>query len=493
MKTTFKKSLAKVLAVMMLLSCFSVGAFAEGTANYTVLRTSCVMHGDSKTQRGFCWFTQTDCDSTLQVVRADRYDADFTNAVTFNGTSTYFEEYYSHKAEATGLDAGALYYYRVGSAAENSWSDVGRFYTDDGDGSFSFLTIADVQASTLENYQQASNVMAGAVTTDPKAEFSVNLGDFVNDCTNDEWNNYGEAFKPYNTSMTLVPVAGNHEGNITNKPNIGWFANMFDLQPALNSLTLNGVYYSFDYGNAHFCVVNTNDMYPMTEAQRNWIIDDMNGSTAQWKIVLMHRSAYSAGKNIDKPDTVVMRQVIVDLMDKTGADLILSGHDHMYMRTYPCKADAPLTDTVYETETYNGEETTFAVNPQGAVYLLPGTAGTKRYAVNNDAIDPIKKCAAVSESLCDKGGCFADIRIDGDKLICKSYIVYDETQSIEQIDTFAVKKTASRENNGQTGLPTDIAGTAKTSAKIYVNDLMKMFVNYVTKLIPQLIKSKFGK
>ena len=63
--------------------------------------------------------------------------------------------------------------------------------------------------------------MDQAMAYSPNAEFVVNLGDFVNDCTNEEWNWYGEAFERANTNYTLVPVAGNHEGNITNKFNDG--------------------------------------------------------------------------------------------------------------------------------------------------------------------------------------------------------------------------------------------------------------------------------
>ena len=72
MKSTARKSLAAVLALLLLLGTLSVGAFASNTG-YEPLRIHCTFYGDSKTQRGFNWFTAKDCDSVVQVVKAANY------------------------------------------------------------------------------------------------------------------------------------------------------------------------------------------------------------------------------------------------------------------------------------------------------------------------------------------------------------------------------------------------------------------------------------
>ena len=211
MKMTAKRALAVLLAVMVLFGCIGVGASAEGTTGFEAIRITCTMNGDAEAQRGFTWFTEKKCDSAIQVVSvADYNSTGFEKAITFEGTVSSWEGYYCHKALATGLKAGTEYVYRVGSYDRDLWSDVGTFVTDDGDDSFSFLAIADVQASSKENFEQAALVMDAAMELNGDAEFVVNLGDFVNDCTNEEWNWYGEAFNEANTSLTLVPVAGNH-------------------------------------------------------------------------------------------------------------------------------------------------------------------------------------------------------------------------------------------------------------------------------------------
>ncbi len=505
MKKTVKRSIALVLSLIMLFSCIGVSAATEETTGYEALRITCVMNGDAKSQRGFTWFTEKACDSALQVVTNAEYIlGGFKNAVTTVGDTATWDGYYSHKVLATGLKAGTTYKYRVGSLDMNVWSSVGTFKTDDGDGKFSFIAIADVQASSLENFQHAAVVMDKAMQYTPNAEFAVNLGDFVNDCTSEEWNWYGEAFKKANTSLTLVPVAGNHDGNITNKLNVGWFNNMFNLDAADAGINgVNGTFYSFDYGNTHFTVLNSNDMYPMTQAQRNWIINDLTASNAHWKVLLLHRGPYSAGKNINKPDTIIMRETVIDIVDQTGVDLVLSGHDHVYYRSLPAKGDALSEDVTYVTEKFNGKDTTFAVNPDGAIYALPSTAGTKRYAVNENAIAPTldiaDKCFTTRNEVNDQGvqtnanagGCFSNIEVNGTKLVYKAYVVDDTTKKVKLVDEYAIKKTEKAESDGATNLPTDVIGTLDGSVMNLFTELIGMIVTYIGKLLPQFVGGLF--
>ena len=506
MKMTAKRALAVLLAVMMLFGCIGVGASAEGATGFETIRITCTMNGDTKTQRGFTWFTEKKCDSAIQVVPADDYKASgFENAITFEGTVSAWEGYYCHKAIASGLEAGTEYCYRVGSYDRDIWSKTCTFVTDDGDDSFSFLAIADVQASSLENFEQAALVMDAAMELNGDAEFVVNLGDFVNDCTDEEWNWYGQAFEDANTSLTLAPVAGNHEGNITNKLNVGWFDTMFNLDGGDGAGNgVNGTYYSFDYGDTHFTVLNSNDMYPMTEAQRNWIYNDITSSDAHWKVLLLHRAVYSAGKNINKPDTLAMRETVIEIVDETGVDMVLSGHDHMYFRTQQVAGDAVCEDTVYITERHNGQDVTFAVNPEGAVYILPSTAGTKRYGVNDGAIDPIMDCADVyftTRSEKDEnevetnpyaGGCFANVEVDGNYLVYRAYVVNDDTQEVTMVDEYAIKKTVKDEDVEDTKLPTDIFGSIDGSVANFFTEIFGLLITYLTELLPQAIGGLFG-
>lgn len=474
MKNIVKKTISVILACLMLTG----GAAVASAADNSVKNSSCTMYGDGETGRGFCWFTTGKAGTDLQLVKTDDFDGSFANAKSYSGTQNLYRKQYSHQVAVTDLLPGTSYTYRVGDAAANVWSDAKSFVTDNGDEAFKFITIADVQASSNENFAHAALTLKGALSVMPDAEFTVNLGDYVNDNTNDEWDWYFSNFAFANDILTQVPVAGNHDGNITNKFNTNCFKNTFCLDQSKNE-SIEGVYYSFDYGNAHFAVLNTNDMYPMSQAQRNWLINDMSASDAQWKIILAHRSLYSAGKNINKPDTIVMRNVLLPIIDQLDIDMVYAGHDHMYLRTNQVKGDALVEGTTYVDEVYNGEKVTFAVNPEGTVYTLPSTAGTKRYTVNEDAIPPILDVAAVAETTRDRGGCFCTTEINGGKLIYKAYIVDDETQEISLIDSYAIMKTEPGKST-ESNLPDGLAIT-----------FAMYFVNFFTAIFGML-KSYFG-
>jgi len=476
-----KKVIALSLCFMLLFGVSSASASAD-----EVKRVSCSMYGSGATGRGFCWYTLESGNSDLQLIKTADYDGTFDNAVSYSGTETLYRQQYSHQVAVTDLQPGTAYTYRVGDAEKNMWSDVCSFVTDDKDDSFSFITIADVQASSNENFAHSALTLKAALDTLPGAEFITNMGDYVNDNTNDEWDWYFDNFAFANNTVTGVPVAGNHDGNITNKLNTFNFINLFCLDKAHNR-SLEGVYYSFDYGNAHFVVLNTNDMYPMSQAQRNWLINEMTNSTAMWKILLMHRSFYSAGKNINKPDTIVMRDVLLPIIDQLDIDLVISGHDHMYMRTTQVYGEKSVEDVEYVTEYFNGEETTFALDPEGTVYIIPSTAGTKRYSVNENAIDPIHQVAAVEFDTKSLGGCFATTEIDGGKLLFKAYVVNDDTNEITQVDSYAIMKTEAGSLT-PTHLDESIVSSVFAFLPDFLIGLTQMIFSYFKLLIQVIMK-----
>lgn len=466
-----KKTIVKIVAMILVL-CMIFPIAASAAVAGEVSRVSVTINGDTATSRGFCWYTDEKAGTDLQVAPVG---TDLTKAKVISGTSYWSMEKYVHKAEADNLTPDTKYQYRVGDSKTGVWSDVGYFTTSSKTSdTANFIVYADVQASNEENFQKAATVLQSAVETMPDYEFAVNLGDFVNDCTNEEWDSYFRNFAFMNMNTTLVPVAGNHEGNLQ------WFKfnNMFNIGEAENSATTTGCYYSFDWGDAHFAVLNTNDMYPMSASQTNWLKNDMNSSDAQWKIILMHRALYSAGKNINKPDTVVMRNHLLPIIDELGIDVVFAGHDHMYFRTEPVKNEEVQTaETV--TEYWNGESTTFAVNPDGTTHILPSTAGTKRYDVNENAMPPILESAAVVRDTKD-GGVFATVSLDSNHFVYKAYMVDDETGEKTLIDTYAIKKTDNETaNEDYADLPTDIVSIVEQYADSLTSQTAKMLLSYL--------------
>ena len=143
---------------------------------------------------------------------------------------------------------------------------------------------------------------------------------------------------------------------------------------------------------------------------------------------------------------------------------------------------------------FNGEETTFALNPDGAVHIVPATAGTKRYRVY-DAIDPIPGCCDFRLSTRDMGGCFMTTEIEGGKLVMKSYLVDDKTQEITLIDKYAIKKDVGQNKPAEDyeDLPTDNVSNIGNYVKNFVSAIVDMLIKYVFVLLPQAIKKAIKK
>lgn len=385
----------------------------------TPFRISVVVYGRDA-QKGITWYTKTNTSSLVEIIdeNSNPVNAKIEYAEVFE-----WEGNYVHKATVTGLEAGKTYYYDVGD--ETTRSAAGTFVTDNGDDKVDFITFADVQAGNQDNFNKGARVVAQAFKTLPTAEFMVNLGDFTDDSTNEEWDYYDNAMKEINISSTLVPVAGNHDGlGVTD-----WFNNMFNLDTSESVETSDGVNYSFDYGNIHFAVVNTNDMLSISLSQLIWLKNDLNSTDKDWKIVLMHKSPYSLGKDAKWPDALYLQRSLATVVEECDVDLVLSGHDHQYIRTKPIKSNS--------------------VNEDGTVYILSGTAGAKRYEVRPFLENHFLKTDLIAAGTIQRsggdyfdgdwdqenpdyeGGIFSTFSIDGGTLTVNSYVVSDYTTDEE--------------------------------------------------------------
>lgn len=418
----FKRILSVVLCVC-LLATGSIGiAYAEevDTLVYAPTRLSVVINGDTSSSRGFCWYTAAETDTKIEFEGVD--------ASAYSVESVICEEWegnFMHKLTVAGLEAGVTYIYRVGDG--ENWSEWGTFTTDNGDDKVSFINIADVQAGDYEGFMKGANTLTAAFGVAGDVDFVSNCGDFTNDSTNEEWDAYDKAFAALNRTYTLAPVAGNHDG-------LGveyWFNNMFNLDTSESVQVKDGVNYSFDYGNAHFAVLNTNDLLSISKAQLKWLENDMKSTDKDWKIVFFHKAPYSLGKDAKWPDALYLQKSLTDVLDECNVDMAFYGHDHQYIRT------KPLTDN--------------KLDENGTTYVLSGTAGGKRYEVR-----PFLKNHFLDEDFIDRiviqregvgfekeeyiGGCFEAVEIDGGTLTLKTYIVNDATGETILVDEYSVTK-----------------------------------------------------
>lgn len=441
---------------------------------------------DAKTTKGFTWYTsKASIYSDLQIVEKTSATADFTMGKAFKGTTavpsndtaapapentTVTKPEYVHKAEAIGLKPNTTYYYRVGDATLGPWSATATFETAPESGAFTFLDFADPQAKDYDEALLAASTFKKAFQTVPNSKFIQINGDLVDSSKVEyEWdwlfNNIGQDF----LDTTIAPISGNHDDKADYS-----FVDNFDLPAAPGCDTTSGVYYSYDYSNVHFVMLNNNEntkVNDLSDAQIQWMKADIakaRANGAQWIIVNMHKGPYTTSNHATDSDindpVNGSRATVAPLMAELGVDLVLQGHDHIYARSKAIKADGTADNDVdVVTETVNGQSTKYQVNPDGTIYLIPNTAGPKTY-YRNTSIDPSyfnlfdvadENHAAIygpedpanptdrpKRSMIQN---FSSISIDKDKLSVVSYEI-DQAKNNAQpyvIDTFGISKPTS--------------------------------------------------
>ncbi|WP_244930848.1 DUF2341 domain-containing protein [Nocardioides sp. W7] len=350
-------------------------------------RITTTFHGDPSTRRAFTWYSDTTATDVVARLSTDREfpeGAATVDVVAAAESSEDGEQLFRVVAE--GLTPGQTYYYRLGSVSEQLWSTTGTFVTPTGDDEdFTFIDLTDTQATSLAEAQLSASTMAKSLRAVPEAEFMMHTGDIVeHGDVEQEWSDLLGAAAGTLTSTTLAPASGNHDA-ATNA-----FSDHFTLDTPNGQSTATGAYYSYDYNNAHFMVLNTNESAAqgISAAQLAWLEADARAAKAagaDWLILSLHKGLYTPATHLDDADVMAMRDVLVPVIDEVGIDLVLQGHDHVISRTEVLASDpqgvegARVVETSRFTETVNGKRIEYVVDPDGTIYYLPGTAGAKHY------------------------------------------------------------------------------------------------------------------
>jgi 3',5'-cyclic AMP phosphodiesterase CpdA len=89
-------------------------------------------------------------------------------------------------------------------------------------------------------------------------------------------------------------------------------------------------YYTFKKGEVEFFALDSTYMDPK---QLNWLEQNLQKSTAKWKIAYLHHPLYSNGR-AHGPD-LDLRNHLTPLFQQYGVNVVFSGHEHSYERLTP--------------------------------------------------------------------------------------------------------------------------------------------------------------
>lgn len=376
----------------------------------------------------------------------------------------YESEYVHHTVKLTGLEPGTKYSFRIGDAERGWWSEAGVIQTAGGaDEAFSFIYLTDPQAQRPDHYERYAEVIETAHALYPDAKFVVSAGDQVDMGTNNKhWNYFLNSTDEF-LSLPFMPTTGNHEdeGAV--------LTGIFELPNVPEQNLDTGVFYSYEYNGVHLTVLNTNDDEDdkLSNEQIDWLTNDIKNSNAKFNVVVLHKAPYSNGSHVDDGEVEGIRSQLCALLPYLGVDLVLQGHDHVYLRTDVLNANA-VVPTKTETVSYNGQDYEMKINPKGTIYSICGTSGVKVYdTVDVEATDSVfPRAEAIVES---EYSMFSAITVDGDRLYYNAYQVVDGEAVC--VDSFAIESS-------DPASPSD-----KIDADAFDNLLTSLFAKLNIKLI----------
>ena len=361
-----------------------------------------------------------------------------------------------HEVEISGLEADTTYFYSLG---DGTTVFVG------GDADHSFTTCPEAGVSRpfrawvlgdsgtanaeAEAVRDAYYDYVPAATTD----LWIMLGDNAYDDGTDReyqaavFDMYPETLR----SSPLWPAFGNHDAfTAESAGETGPYYDIFTLPTAGEcggEPSDTEAYYSFDYGDVHFIVLDSADSaLTPPSTMLDWLEDDLLASESQrWTIALWHHPPYSKGSHDsdDESRLIDMRENAVEILEDHGVDLVMCGHSHAYERSFLIDGHYGLSGTFVESmkvdpgdgrETGDGayaKPTAGRAPHEGAVYVVAGSSG--RVSSSGDLDHP-----AMFTSVRRLGSAILDV--DGNRLdvvfIDDEGVISDEFTLIKGADPF---------------------------------------------------------
>lgn len=319
-----------------------------------------VVSADMKHERTISWKTGIGSEPGNLEIRPKQSE----NIAKVNAETVELPAYHGGKpymlytAHITNLTAGTDYEYRISVGNQQSaWME---FKTEPESAGFKALIFGDSQSV---NYGEWAKTAQTAWKNNTDAAFFIGMGDLVDNGQDEfQWNAWFDGTANLFAAIPIVPVMGNHEAYSLDwkmaKPD--YYLSLFNL-PANGPASLERFAYSYNFGDVHFVVINTQlqelrEWYPdLLEKQKSWLAKDLSQTKKKWKVVLMHRGVWAHPFNGPLDD---IGKTFVPVFDQYHVDLVFTAHVHSYARTKVLK-DGRIPD------------------PSGIIYITTGRSGEK--------------------------------------------------------------------------------------------------------------------
>lgn len=200
---------------------------------------------------------------------------------------------------------------------------------------FSFAIIGDTREFANDKAKYLSPAVRNIAETNVDLVFA--MGDLVSSCDGgkkceDSFNLWKEYMQP------LLPITygvqGNHDRSGGDKADSVW-RNEFDF-PGSSPDTYDELAYSFNFGNSHFVVLDTEKPkeHAISDAQLDWLDYDLGASGKINNFIFFHEPAFPVSSKIGNAldANISNRNRFWSILDSHGVTAVFSGHEHIFSR-----------------------------------------------------------------------------------------------------------------------------------------------------------------
>ncbi|MEF9945782.1 MAG: metallophosphoesterase family protein [Lachnospiraceae bacterium] len=367
--------------------------------------------GDTERSVRVNWLVNEKNAYKVEYGKIGQIENNLYNNVTMEQKISKDDIVYCYTATLNNLRPNTKYAYRIASLSESKRSNEFHFETQELSGRFSFLFAGDPQLS-VENLK--SN-LAGWNTTltvgqsiRPDTAFILSGGDQIDSAHELDALEEYYAFRSPQVlkSIPIATTRGNHEAG----------TELYDLQ--FNRLNENSVQDSyFTYNTVLFLNLNSNNNNYWEH--RDFLEKTIAKTNPRWIIVNTHYSIFGTGPHSSEEEIVEGRAEFSKLFAEFNVDLVLSGHDHIYTRSY----------------LMNGQTSTGKNGGKKLVgetqYLTGGSSSGSKYYKQTENNPPY-----VALSVQDEVPAISSIEVSENELRINTYNVMD----LKELDSCVITK-----------------------------------------------------
>lgn len=407
--------------------------------------------GEDETKMNLTWYANTNTSGTVQLAKAGamingEFPSQFTTVEATNNQAND-KGFYYNQATLANLEENTKYVYRVVNG--DQVSKIYDFTTKDFDGSYNFIFAGDPQigasGSASKDTEGWDKTLSDSINKF-NPNFILSAGDQVNTAS-DENQYSGYLDHEELTSVPQATTIGNHDSSSNA------YTQHFNLpNETAKGETAAGTDYWYVYNNTLFMNINTNNT--STAEHKAFMKEAIKeNQDVRWKVVVFHHSVYSVASHSVESSILKRREELTPVFDDLGIDVVLMGHDHVYVRSNMMKGMKVSQET---------KDLTNVTDPEGILYLTANSAsGSKYYDIKtNISTDFVAK---MDQS---KQRSISNIEVSENSFKVTTYLYNSNDNQWSTLDEFTINKSVETNNQEITLVPEETANDIRVVAPV---------------------------